>query len=65
MKKLYIVTLPALGWNCVIGLFNANSEEEVKKELADRSGISLEEFNEWNQNVEDQHVISEITITDI
>lgn len=43
-KNIYVVTNPENGWDCVISIYKADSEEAVKQYIADERGISLEEL---------------------
>jgi hypothetical protein len=43
-KNIYVITNPELGWDCVMGVYKAESEEIVKQYIADDRGISLEEL---------------------
>lgn len=33
--NVYVVTNPELGWDCLVGVYKASSEEEVRNELND------------------------------
>lgn len=43
--KGYVVTVPELGWDCVIGIFLADSEEEVWELLAENKGCDVEDLD--------------------
>lgn len=32
MSEVYVVTMPELGWDCVVGVFNADSVSQAKLE---------------------------------
>lgn len=37
-KRVYIVTCPKNGWDCVVGVYIAHNEEQVYQYLADEQG---------------------------
>lgn len=39
MSEVYVVTMPELGWDCVIGVFNADSVSREKLEEVFPEGI--------------------------
>lgn len=58
MKKFFVVTNPEQGWDCVVGLYEAESKEAVELVLCAEYEINLEELK-------NQYVIHKITLTKI
>lgn len=57
-KKVFVVTNPELGWDCVVDVYTAESEKQVEEHLSEVYGIPVEE-------VQDEYVIHEEYITEI
>lgn len=57
-KSYYVVTRPDLGWDCVVGLYRANSESEVHEYLCEEKDITLEES-------EERYVLHEHDVTEL
>lgn len=45
MKKTFVVTSPKLGWDCVIAIYEAYSEDDVRE--------YLEEQTHWDEDADD------------
>lgn len=54
---IYVVTNPDRGWDCVCGVYDAQSENEVKKIYCEETATTIEEFEE-NYIVHGPHNIS-------
>lgn len=61
-KNCYVVTKADEGWDCVIGVYFANSEEEVDLALTKSYGLDLsqEEATTW---MEENYYIVHSTIS--
>ena len=53
--KTFVITNPELGWDCVVGIFQAKSLDALM--------TYLKEDEKWSQETLDQHVIHEQVIT--
>lgn len=53
-KKIFVVTNPESGWDCVRGVYEAESEEQLKKWLLKDDG-----YEEEPENWEYTHCIHE------
>jgi len=51
---IFVVTLPDLGWDCVVGIYEADSEQQIEEYLIS-DGVDKEYIKEY--------VISRQTIT--
>ncbi len=49
-KKLYVVTNPELGWDCVVGVFRADSEDAVYQHIANERSRDV-------QDIKDEYVV--------
>ena len=58
--NIYVVTNPENGWDCVVGVYEAESEEAVKKYLLWELGYD-EEPEDW----EDRRIIHRQSITKV
>lgn len=46
--RVFVVTNVESGWDCVRGVYYADSEEALAKLLADEEDLSVEEWEETN-----------------
>jgi hypothetical protein len=46
-KNIYVVTNPTEGWDCVCGVYQGNSEEEVMKQYIAKYGEEVEDVEKW------------------
>ena len=60
MKTVYVVTNPEHGWDCVTGVYLANSEEEVNAYLLKEEG-----YDEEPENWEDTRIITRQSLINI
>ena len=47
---VYVITLPELGWNCVVGVLKAenfNSKDEARQWYLESNGIDLDYLNDY------------------
>lgn len=65
-KSIFVVTNPELGWDCVVGVYKANSEEEVADYFVKNRDIKLEEdetSEDWMEN--ENYVIHQEYLTEL
>lgn len=59
---IFVVTDPEMGWDCVHGVYEAKSEEDVKKHLMKEQGYTEENLpGHWDDN----NIIHETTLRKI
>ncbi len=51
-KKIFVLTAPEDGWDCVRGVYKAKNEEDVRRHLEEEKG------KPWDQ-LEDHYIIHE------
>jgi len=56
--KVFVVTNPELGWDCVVNVYTAESEEQVEEHLSELYGIPVDK-------VQEEYVIHEEVLTEI
>ena len=62
-KNYYVVTCPDNGWDCVIGLYLATSEEEVYEDLCEEV---YENYTESElEYIKDMYVVTEKRVTEL
>lgn len=44
-KNIFVVTYPENGWDCVGGVYRANSEEDVYKFIAEERDVDIHDEN--------------------
>lgn len=65
-KNCYVVTDNSAGWDCVRGVYMANSEDEVAQEMLDEYGQKLENgqsFDDWLES--NDYIIHETSIIEV
>lgn len=53
-KSIFVVTQPENGWDCVRGVYRADSEEDVYKFIAEERGVDIN-----NEELRDTVIVHE------
>jgi hypothetical protein len=58
---IYVITNPELGWDCVCGVYNADSEQQVAESYVEQTNLKEgQTAEEWME--EHNYIIHEISL---